>query len=1160
MSEQGSAIFLRDSKGLKRFFRLIGLMVTLLLLLTFQSAWAGPDDYLCDTAIFGAGGQGFAPNVLIIVDTSGSMRDKMPVQPYNANITYPQSNTCGASGNQPCVPDEIYECDSPDLNCKLKKAHATYPLTDSCGPGNDELWNFGIWPTNEYEINNNRNDCIFTGGDGRRRRSGSWNYYVTGNWANYRAQVVDETKIQIAKRVVKDVVAANPGVRFGLMRFNFENGGRFATSGTYTAYVDDLNEIWQGGTTKRTKFYEAVDNLTAEGWTPLAETLFEARAYFRGLPSVFNSGTYTSPMQAHCQNNYIILVSDGMSTRDDDPVLRTICDNGDCTGSGPTKQYNWRGTDHLIDVAWELYNTDMFPHWPGKQNVTTYMVGFGLEGAVAEAVELLDAAMHEGTGGRHSLAFLANDPDGFSAALTAIIDEIREVHTSFATPVAPASPQNRYASGEHIYLSLFQPIGNGRWRGNLKKFGLAADGRILDSLGLEATRPDGRFKDSATSYWSVFSDGAEVDKGGAGALLANRNLINNPRNIYTNLGPAQLTHGDNRFALGNAALTRQMLGVGSDSERDLLMRFVQGFDAYDDNANGNTGENRDWILGDILHSSPAVVHYSANQSVIFVGANDGQLRAFNDGDGQELWSFIPDILLPDLKYLRDGHHTYFVDMTPTVFVLDKNQNGVIEADAGDRVILLFGLRRGGGKDRLLSPQVRGGYYALDVSNPAQPEFLWKITSATPGFAELGESWSNPTLARMRVEVDGVVKDKLVAVFGAGYDNNEDRRFGNTQSFPPANDATDTTLPTLDAGQVTSPGGGAQHNPRGRGIYAVKVGEFSGATFERTTSPRKIWGYTVADNAAMTFSIPSEVAALDLSHNGYVDRFYVGDTGGRVWRIDARAALPADWGVELIFDANGGQLVEKGRKFFQRPSVTVERNRQPMIFIGSGDRSHPLNEAVVDRLYAIKDPLDRPASKPAWDATPLTEAALVDVTDNVLQADSLSDEARTRLGVTSLEEAIAKTLEQLREQDGWYIRLDLRDGEKILASPLVFNKVAYFTTYTPGILISDDPCQTGNLGVARLYAVDYLSGEAVRNYDLTNDGQDTAENLRAQTRDGKVLRRSDRERTLGSGIPSGIVVMVPEVGEPRLLIGCDGGICVDNAGAGGRVQPLYWLQR
>lgn len=1142
---------------------------------TLGSAWAGPDDYVGDTAIFGGAGPGLPPNVLLIVDTSGSMREIITREAYDPNVTYADSQTCESSGQKPCIRDYIYECDERDyLNCsRWKKGHADLnKLSSGCNVVIDELRKNGLFATNKYIIDLNRNSCSQT------RDDRTFRYYATGNWINFRRQAQDASKLDVAKKVVKDLITANPGIRFGLMRFNFEDGGRFATSGTYTAYVENLDEIWSGTTKKRTKFLEAVDGLTAEGWTPLAETLFEARAYFRGLKSPFNSGVnYVSPVQSHCQNNYIILISDGMSTRDDHALLRTLCNNGDCDGDGfepakdPRKTYPNSGSDYLDDVAWELYHSDIFPQWTGKQNVVTYTVGFGLEGGVESAVLLLDETMQNGTGGRRTEAFLANDPVGLASALTSIIDEIREVHTSFATPMAPASPQNRYASGERIYLGMFQPMSDGRWRGNLKKYGLAKDGKILDAKEEVATSVAGGILEKAQSYWSSAADGPEVNKGGAGAMLLSRDFSNNPRRIYTNISnKPDLSDGDNRFALGNAGLSAALLGV-TVAERGKLIPFVHGIDAYDDNANNNTSEKRAWILGDILHSSPVVVHYNnykadqesdptLNKSVIFVGANDGQLHAFRDADGEELWSFIPDILLPDLKYLRDGSHSYFVDMTPTVFIFDKNQNGIIEA--GDRVLLMFGLRRGGGKDRLLADQVRGGYYALDVTDPEKPQFLWKITSATSGFGELGEAWSPPVSVRMKVQEGGTVKDLMVAVFGAGYDNNEDRRFGNTQGFPATTTDTDTTLATLDAGKVTSPSpaNGAQLNPRGRGLYAVKLGEFSAGTFTPATSPGKLWGFTVANNAAMSFSFPAEIAALDLSHNGYVDRFYAADTGGQLWRIDAHHPDPKEWTVARIFAANDGPGTQKGRKFLQRPSVTVERNRQPLIFLGSGDREHPLNEAVVDRFYAIKDPVDRPASKTAWNAQALLESDLVDVTDNVLQAASLTAQMQTDLGVSTLDEAVQKVLKDLQDKDGWFIKLDLRDGEKILSPGLVFNKVAYFTTFTPEIQVNEDPCQTSNPGVARLYAVDYLTGEAVKNYDLTNDGQGTETNLRAKGRDGKVLRRSDRERTLGSGIPSGVSVVISETGEPKILIGCDGGICVEDALPGGRVQPLYWLQR
>jgi type IV pilus assembly protein PilY1 len=58
------------------------------------------------------------------------------------------------------------------------------------------------------------------------------------------------------------------------------------------------------------------------------------------------------------------------------------------------------------------------------------------------------------------------------------------------------------------------------------------------------------------------------------------------------------------------------------------------------------------------------------------------------------------------------------------------------------------------------------------------------------------------------------------------------------------------------------------------------------------------------------------------------------------------------------------------------------------------------------------------------------------------------------------------------------------GEKLVSSPKLLNKKLYFTTFTPGQTINNqDPCIASyNAGVSRLYAVDYLTGAAVYNFN------------------------------------------------------------------------------
>ena len=83
----------------------------------------------------------------------------------------------------------------------------------------------------------------------------------------------------------------------------------------------------------------------------------EAGLYFAGKASWFNSGvTYTSPIQERCQKNYIILMTDGEPTQDDDSKLRTgAYINGDYIadedGDGSSGK--------LDDVTKYLYDKDV---------------------------------------------------------------------------------------------------------------------------------------------------------------------------------------------------------------------------------------------------------------------------------------------------------------------------------------------------------------------------------------------------------------------------------------------------------------------------------------------------------------------------------------------------------------------------------------------------------------------------------------------------------------------------------------------------------------------------------------------------------------------------------------------------------------------------------
>ena len=305
----------------------------------------------------------------------------------------------------------------------------------------------------------------------------------------------------------------------------------------------------------------------------------------------------------------------------------------------------------------------------------------------------------------------------------------------------------------------------------------------------------------------------------------------------------------------NSALTDAVLGTtATEPTRTQLIDWVRGIDVRDANGNGNrTEQNR--FMGDPLHARPALVTYgnAAADSIVFVPTNDGMLHAVQADTGVELWAFIPQELLPRLKDLyRDAGivtRTYGLDGDVRVLRFDVDQDGVIESSDGDRVFVYVGMRRGG-----------RSYYALDVTARNSPRMLWRIGANATGphlMPGMGESWSPPTLARVRVG-DGTAQngEQLVLIFGGGYDGTQE-----DPAFRP-----DTS---------------------GHRIYMVDA--VSGNLLWYAGGPDGV-GTPNLPLTSMTHSIPARINVLDLDGDGFADRMYAGDMGGRVLYGDRKSVV------------------------------------------------------------------------------------------------------------------------------------------------------------------------------------------------------------------------------------------------------------------------------
>ncbi len=1054
------------------------------------SLLAGAAAFADDTEIFvnQAALRNVRPNILFIIDTSGSMDSVVQGQrlPYDPNQAYSGScaaNTLywrasGAGNVDPPACDSSQRYPVAASRCaaarnslagiagtwtgsllRFDATTARWVSLAGTGSGFDLLEcgaDSGIHGADDTSplryAQNGDAAAPWSGTPAREIDWGAAPVYTlySANWLNwYYSPPVSTnlTRLQTVQAVATSLVGSLADVNLGLMRYSSDAEGGMV--------IHEIADI----TTARDAIINDINGLTASGSTPLAETMYEAGQYFAGrdvhfglnsvagtnrtpLPSVpasrdpQDSSRYQSPIAYECQRNFAILLTDGEPTQDTSantliPALPNYASlvGGGCSSVGDGAC--------LPDMADYLHAADL-SNLPGQQNVTTYTVGFGPE--VAGSTLLAQTAARGG-----GEAYSASDVTNLTTSLQAIVGNILQTSSTFTTPSVSINAFNRTQTLNELYVSVFSPESTVHWPGNLKKYAFR-DGEIVDAAGNGAIdAATGFFRQGTQSFWSATADGPNVEAGGAVSRLP----AEVDRHMYTYLtgaGSRNLTVTGNRFERANAALTSALLGLsGAVPTREELIDWARGIDVQDEDADGDRTEmNR--FMGDPLHARPALVTYGgtpstpdADDGVVYVPTNDGFLHAVDARNGRELWSFIPPELLarlPDL-YLNSGvsARTYGLDGDVRVLKFDVNQDGIVDASAGDRVWIFFGMRRGGST-----------YYALDVTDRDTPRLKWKIGPAElPG---IGETWSAPTLARVRVGGASQNGEHLVLIFGGGYD-------GAQENGPYVADTMGHRIFMVDAatGALLWYAGG----PGGAGTPDLAL-------------------------TRMTNSIPGRVTVIDSDGDEFADRMYAADMGGRIFRFDIyngndRASLVTG-GVFASLGAGdmATPTTVDNRRFYYTPDVALIQRRaaEPYynLAIGSGYRGHPLSTATRDRFYSLRDkaPFAKYTQADYNTFTPITEGDLIDITSNP--------------GVTPVP----------TQARGWLLDLRLNGdltGEKVLAEALTVNGAILFPTYQPTAPAAMNPCLPAS-GQNRVYALGVDSGRPV--IDFNDDQQVTTSDL------------------------------------------------------------------
>ncbi len=1103
-------------------------------------AFAGAPALADDTEIYvgqSADGQNSRdPNVLFIVDTSGSMDSMVEIErrPYDPSKDYDDecvADDAGANDNiywneaiwdtkgtwqshddewtvvPPCDDDQWVNADAmllQDVNDGVasqsgmaiaragRYEQTTREVCVDRWFGNCFEWEEQqVWEASHLQAGNHTDDVNYRDTDHGEEEEVygffSANYvnwfHATGGGTVTEDETIRMSRLEIVKDIALDLVNSISGVNVGLMRFDnddYEGGFVDIEVGPMSQTREDLFTAVLSGDAD----YGGDPNVSCEagqgkhgycpgGSTPLSETLYEATRYLRGEGQVY--GDESSPRES---------TASSLSGGSYDSPVDYSCQKNHIVYLTDGEPQRDSGAD---DEIGSLTGNSCGGYGDNNGNCLDELAQFlyeedqrpddvpGVNRVNTHTVGFFtdQELLDDAARKGHGEYYTADNYGDLKTALTTLFTNIISSTSLFTAPAVSVNAFNRLEHLNQVYFALFRPGDRAVWDGNVKRYELK-DGQLVGANDAPAIdEATGEFAKSAQSFWSDVVDGNDVMLGGA----ANELPAPDTRVTYTDIdGDAAMEslHED------TDGITAEMLSPDPDDpisagDRETYLKWIRGVDVDDEDGDGDTTDSRNW-MGDPLHSRPTLVTYGSSESdpqlTMFVMTNEGYLHAIDTEDGSELWAYMPESLLANIP-------TQYASRR--VGQREYGLDGPLTAASNDdRLHLYFGMRRGG-RD----------YFALDAENRTSPETAWTIRGGEGDFAELGQTWSRPIATS--VDIGGTEQDVLI--FAGGYD-------------PAQDEATTRTADSM-----------------GRAVFIVDASDgsllWSGAGDAAAGDHDETF-------AAMDYSIPSDIRVLDIDNDGLADQMYVGDMGGQIWRFDIDNGAAADslvtGGViaDLATDAEAGN-----RRFYYAPDIAPiegESGQWLSLSIGSGFRAHPLDERIDDRFYMlqIEDVFEAPRN----------DADEIEYEER--DEDDLYDATENLIGEGEDKEA---ELDKLDEAEGWYIRLT-NSGEKVMAESVTLEGQVVFTTFQPDDG-SAESCGPG-AGIGRTYVVNVSDATPVMDPD--DDGK-TKEDRSAR------LKRA--------GIPPSPTIVFVD-GEPRVLVGPE--MPVSDLQTNFDPRRVYWSEQ
>lgn len=737
------------------------------------------------------------------------------------------------------------------------------------------------------------------------------------------------------------------------------------------------------------------------GQAPSAGLLSQALAY---LPTVGGSGSCAP-------NQYVVMITDGLPTEDLSGKLWPPLGSAAAAGYGVTATFH---ADGSLNTTNDQALTDTITELAAlkAKNIKTYVVGMGAgvnPSVNPQAAATLTAmAIAGGTGGY----FPASSPTAVVNDLTVILNKIQAGNLSTSSAAVNSTGLN---TNSVVYEASY----NTDWTGDLRAFPIAADGTVNTS--------------PASAQWSAQK---QVDLQSSGTGWSTNRLIAtwNPA-LNGGAGGAVPFRWGTTGVLSSTSISpsQQTILNSTDGLGFKRLSYLRGDDS-NEQTKGGAFRNRAHILGDIVDSNPIYVAapngpyandngnnpsfnssyitfentYASRKPVIYVGANDGMLHAFDPATGNELFAYVPNGVFSNLPNLSNPlySHNYFVDGSP--------QAGDVQfADGTWHTLLVGGLNAGGET-----------IYALDVTNPAGITNESSLASAVKwefSDSDMGYSYSTPAIARINQQTTS--SPEFAVFFGNGYDSTSSHAI----------------------------------------LYAVNA-----QTGGLLTKIDLCSAVANACNSSLADGLSSVVAASSDGVLGDpVDHVFAGDLQGNMWSINVSNAAPSKWTVRLLFqarDASGNP-----QPITTTPGVSLNPNFPGqlglMVFFGTGQllSSGDLTNTLTQSFYGVWDQPTTSSSSVAnaykranlqsQNLTTLTAAStglpqdVRTVTNNCVYY--LPPGANMPTGCTSQNVTTA--------QEGWYMDLPAT-GERVVTDPRLENGGVVFTTNSPAA--SSTQCTSG----------------------------------------------------------------------------------------------------